>query len=118
MKRYQIFLVVICSLLCSHFTSAATLNSTLNVAATVGAAGCSTVNTSAINFGTFESTLFQENVLRQLFEANVFKLLVSEGLITAELIATMRTMERKHSGCGGRELLAPSGGPVIRSAVP
>jgi hypothetical protein len=33
---------------------------------------------------------FQENVLRQLFEANVFKLLVSEGPITAELIAKMR----------------------------
>jgi len=34
--------------------------------------------------------LFQENVLRELFEANVFKLLVSEGLITAELIARIR----------------------------
>ena len=31
-----------------------------------------------------------------MFEANVFKLLVSEGLITAELIAKMRTW--KHSG--------------------
>ena len=40
--------------------------------------------------------LFQENVLRELFEANVFKLLVSEGLITAELISKMRTW--KHSG--------------------
>ncbi len=40
--------------------------------------------------------LFQENVLRELFEANVFKLLVSEGLITAELIAKIRTW--RHSG--------------------
>src|SRR3990172_2041074 len=40
--------------------------------------------------------LFQENVLRELFVANVFKMLVSEGLITAELIAKMRTW--KHSG--------------------
>ena len=35
-------------------------------------------------------------MLRELFEANVFKLLVSEGLITAELISRMRTW--KHSG--------------------
>ena len=40
--------------------------------------------------------LFQENVLRELFEANVFKLLVSQSLITAELIAKIRTW--KHSG--------------------
>ena len=40
--------------------------------------------------------LFQENVLRELFEANVYKLPVAEGLITAELISKMRT--RKHSG--------------------
>jgi len=40
-------------------------------------------------------TLFQENVLRQLFETAVFKLLVAEGLITAELITKMRTW--KHS---------------------
>lgn len=40
--------------------------------------------------------LFQENVLRQLFEANLFQLLVSEGFITAELIVKIRTW--KHSG--------------------
>jgi hypothetical protein len=40
--------------------------------------------------------LFQENVLRELFEANVLKLLVSQGLITAELIAKIRTW--RHSG--------------------
>jgi hypothetical protein len=40
--------------------------------------------------------LFQENVLRELFEANVFRLLVSEGLITVELIGKMRTW--RHSG--------------------
>ena len=40
--------------------------------------------------------LFQENVLRELFEANVFKLLVCEGHITAELIARICTW--RHSG--------------------
>jgi hypothetical protein len=40
--------------------------------------------------------LFQENVLRGLFEANVFRLLVSEGLITSDLIRKMRTW--RHSG--------------------
>jgi hypothetical protein len=40
--------------------------------------------------------LFQKNVLRELFEANVFKLLVSEGLITAGLIGKMRAW--RHSG--------------------
>jgi len=47
--------------------------------------------------GTFVPIpLFQENVLRQRFEANVFKLLVSESLISAELISRMRTW--RHSG--------------------
>ena len=40
--------------------------------------------------------LLQENVLRELFEANVFKLLVCEGLITAELIAKIHSW--RHSG--------------------
>jgi Putative transposase/Transposase zinc-binding domain len=40
--------------------------------------------------------LFQENVLRELFEAHVYKLLVSRELIGLGLIAKMRTW--KHSG--------------------
>lgn len=42
------------------------------------------------------AALFQENILRQLFEANLYKLLGSKGLISAELIAKMRTW--RHSG--------------------
>ena len=38
----------------------------------------------------------QENVLRELFEAHVYKLLVSKELIGPDLIAKMRT--RRHSG--------------------
>jgi len=42
------------------------------------------------------AALFAENVLRELFEAPVYKLLVSRELIDPELIAKMRTW--KHSG--------------------
>ena len=42
------------------------------------------------------AALFAENVLRELFEAYVYKLLVSQELIGPDLIAKMRTW--KHSG--------------------
>ena len=42
------------------------------------------------------AALFAENVLRELFEAHVYKLLVSKELIGPDLIAKMRTC--KHSG--------------------
>ncbi|MCI0415823.1 hypothetical protein L0222_23865 [bacterium] len=37
------------------------------------------------------AVLFAENVLRELFEAHVYKLLVSKGFIGPDLIAKMRT---------------------------
>lgn len=42
------------------------------------------------------AALFQENILRELFEANVYKLLVSKGLVVGELISKMRSW--RHSG--------------------
>ena len=70
--------------------------------------------------GSFEPILLmQENVLRELFEAEVFKLLVKKGLISRELIGKMRPPWRtafgfpglrrsgphRYSGCGPRGLV-------------
>ncbi|MCI0604886.1 spore coat U domain-containing protein [bacterium] len=52
MKRYQLFLIIALIVAFSHFAVAGTLSSNLDVGATVGAAGCSALSTTAISFGT------------------------------------------------------------------
>ncbi|MCI0604885.1 spore coat U domain-containing protein [bacterium] len=51
MKRFQIFLLFGFSLILCVTASAATLSGTLDISATVAAAGCSSVSTTAVAFG-------------------------------------------------------------------